>query len=181
MFRVFFKLIYKIIGWKVVGDFVEGQKKSVVLVAPHTSAVDFPIGIAARNIIKQSIKFMAKKELFTGFRGMILRALGGYPVDRKKHSNMVDAVVEIFNKEESFNLCITPEGTRKYAEKWKSGFYYIALNAKVPIVMIGFDFKKKEVQIQPPFTPTGNYEADLEFMKSYFRGVTGKIPEYGVR
>jgi len=181
MKRLLFTFIYRLIGWKVTGEWIADQKKSVVVVAPHTSSVDVPVGVLARGIKKLDIKFVAKKELFTGIRGTILRALGGYPVDRSKRTNFVDAVVDIFNREESFNLCITPEGTRKYAEKWKSGFYYIAMKANVPIIMIGFDYKKKEVQIQPPFTPTGNFELDMEFIKGYFRGVTDRVPEWGVR
>ena len=180
MKRAFFLLVFKIWGWKVIGDFEPGQKKSVVVVAPHTSSIDVPVGVCARAIRRLDIKFLGKKELFTGIRGALLKYLGGYPVDRSKNTNLVDAVVDIFNREETFNLCITPEGTRKYAEKWKTGFYYMAMKARVPIVMIGFDYKKKEVQIQPPFTPTGNFEQDLAFIKGYFKGVTGRIPAYGV-
>ena len=152
-----------------------------MIVAPHTSNWDFFVGLAARSILKLDTKYVAKKELFRFPFGWIFRILGGYPVDRSQHNNFVDAVCDIYNKRESFSICLTPEGTRSYAPVWKTGFYYIAMQTKVPIILVGFDYKSKTVFAEPPFTPTGDIENDIEFMKNYYRKMTGKHPEQGIR
>ena len=94
---------------------------------------------------------------------------------------MVDQVVELFQQHEEFIITITPEGTRSYVPEWKTGFYRIAHKAGVPIVMVGFDFEHKVVEYREPFYPTGDMEADMEFIKSYYRSIKGKHPEKGVR
>ena len=109
-----------------------------------------------------------------------MRALGGYPVDRSKNNNLVDSVVEIFNEKERFAIALAPEGTRKKVKRFRSGFYHIAAKAGIPIVMVGFDFKRKLVEIQEPFNTTGNFEDDMNVIWSYFAGVAGKNPDLGV-
>ena len=103
---------------------------------------------------------------------------GGAPVDRSKNNNLVDAIVDIFESREEFRLGLSPEGTRKKVEKWRTGFYYVAKTANVPIVMITLDFGRKENKISEPFYPTDDKEADFKFMRSFYEGVEGKIPEY---
>jgi 1-acyl-sn-glycerol-3-phosphate acyltransferase len=92
----------------------------------------------------------------------------------------VASISRIFNSREEFRLALSPEGTRKKVEKWRSGFYYIARAAKVPIVMVAFDFGKKEVKISDPVWPTDDREQDFKTYKEFYKGVEGKIPEYGV-
>jgi len=172
------KFIFKIIlGWKLVGNFPKNLKKYVIIAAPHTSWQDFPIGILARNTSGIKINFIGKDSLFKGPFGFIFRSLGGTPVDRSQSNNLVDAIVDVFNSKEEFRLALLPEGTRKKVERWKTGFYYIAKGAKVPIVMATLDFGKKQVKISEPYYPTDDIQKDFEYFKSFYIGVLGKKPE----
>ena len=110
--------------------------------------------------------------------GWYLKKIGGSPLDRTSGQNKVEAIAELFKDKEEFRLALSPEGTRKKVEKWKTGFYYIAIKANVPIIMFTFDFENKKNHISNPFYPTGNIEKDLKFMRDFYRGVIGKIPEY---
>lgn len=100
--------------------------------------------------------------------------MGGYPVNRSKSTRLVDKVIEIFNKEEQFIVAIAPEGTRKKVKEWKSGFYYIAAGAQVPIVMCGLDYRKKEFAISKPVFPTGEYERDMNEIRRFYSDKKGK-------
>jgi 1-acyl-sn-glycerol-3-phosphate acyltransferase len=177
---MFYTIIYKILGWKIKGSIAPEIKKYVMIVAPHTSNLDFFVGLAARSMLRLKTKYLAKKDLFKPPFGWIFYALGGFPVDRSKNTNMVDKVVEIFNQHDNFSICITPEGTRKYAAVWKTGFHKIALQAKIPIIMVAFDYATKTVYAEPPFYPSEDMQADLLKIKAYYRQFKGKNPENGV-
>ena len=107
-------------------------------------------------------------------------AFGGYPVDRSKKNNLVDSIVDIYNSKDEFFVTIAPEGTRKKVNKLKTGFYYIALKAKIPILMIGLDFKKKLILISKLFYVSGNVDKDMDSFIDFYRPITGKIPENGL-
>lgn len=172
------KLIYfKILGWDLENNFDPSIKKCLVIVAPHTSNFDFFIGILVRKIMNVHIDFIGKQELFRWPYGWYFRKIGGSPVDRSKNQKKVDAIVELFKEHEIFRLALSPEGTRKKVERWKTGFYFIALEAEVPIIMASFDFRKKLVKISHAFYVTGNFEEDFSRILNYFKGVEGKIPE----
>lgn len=174
----FWKFIFcTLMGWKYEGMFPSELKKYVVIAAPHTSWLDFPIAILARNASGEKINFIGKNSLFKGPFGWMFKALGGAPVDRSKSNNLVDAIVDIFNSREQFRLGLSPEGTRKKVEKWKTGFYYIAKGAEVPIVMATLDFGNKRIKISEPFYPTEDREKDFEYFHSFYEGVQGKHPE----
>ena len=151
------------------------------MVMPHTSWHDFYIAIICRGATGIDINWVGKKELFRFPFGWLFYALGGYPVDRSKHTNMVDKVLEIFNSYDNFSICITPEGTRKYAPIWKTGFHKIALKGNLPIVMVAFDYATKTVFVEKPFYATENIDGDLEKIKTYYRKFKGKNPEFGVK
>ena len=172
-------IYYKILGWKAVGfsDF-DSVKKAVIIAAPHTSWVDFPLGILLRSVINMKTNFVGKKELFVFPIGWVFRALGGAPIDRHTKENKVEAIAKLFADKEEFRMAMSPEGTRKKVDKWRTGFYYIAKTAKVPIIMATLDFGKKENKISEPFYPTDDKEADFKFMRSFFKDTVGKIPEY---
>ena len=173
--------ILALFGWKVEGYIPEDLRKYVVIAAPHTSAVDFPLGVFARSAIGRDIKFIGKKSLFRPPFGWLMRKLGGYPVDRKKSQNFVDSIVEIFNKHDDFAIAIAPEGTRKKVDRFRTGFYYIAKGAGIPIIMTRFDFARKVVEFDPePFWPTDDVEGDLQKIWDHFKGVPGKRPEYSI-
>tara|TARA_B110000008_G_C16767179_1_gene483083 strand:- start:192 stop:731 length:540 start_codon:yes stop_codon:yes gene_type:complete len=167
----------RVLGWRLVGDFPKHLKKYVVIAAPHTSWKDFPIAILARNSSGEKVNFIGKNSLFKGPFGFIFRSLGGTPVDRSKSSNMVDAIVQIFDNKEEFRLGISPEGTRKKVSKWKTGFYYIAKGAKVPIVMATLDFENKQIKFSEPYDTTDNKEKDFKYFHNFFKGVKGKHSE----
>lgn len=165
----------------MVGQVPAELKQYVMIVAPHTSNWDFIVGLAARSILRLDIKYVAKKELFRFPFGWFFKALGGYPVDRSKSTNFVDAVVDLFKSKPEFSICITPEGTRSFAPEWKTGFYYIAQKAALPVVMVGFNYEKKQVEVKEPYVLTGDMNKDLEYMKNYYRQIPGKNPEQGIR
>ena len=170
-------ILYKLLGWKAVGSFPKDLKKYVIIAAPHTHWLDFPLGISIKYAEGIPADFIGKASLFKPPFGFIFRALGGVPVDRTKSTNKVDAIVDVFNNREQFVLGMSPEGTRKRIDQWKSGFYYIAKGANVPIIMTTLDFGNKEVKISKPFYTTDNKEADFKFIQDYFKSVKGKIPE----
>ena len=164
----------KIMGWKLVHDFPQNLKKYVVIVAPHTSWHDFPIGVLARNTSGTSINFIGKNSLFKWPFGFIFRKLGGVPVDRSRSNNLVDAIVQVFDEKEQFRLALSPEGTRKKVDKWKTGFYYIAKGANVPIVMATIDFGKKQVEVSKPYYPTDDKDKDFDYFYSFFNSNMAK-------
>lgn len=172
------KFIYfKVLGWKLNGSFPDVDK-CVVIVVPHTHWLDFFLGLLVRKVVGQEINYIAKKSLFAPPFGWFFRWTGGAPVDRSKNSNMVDSVSRIFNEREVFRFALAPEGTRKKVERLKTGFYHIAKKAQVSLVMVAFDFGKKEVKIGEPFYPTDNMEEDFDRIHQFYKGVTGKVREY---
>lgn len=173
------KAIFKLIGWKNAGHHPGHIKKAVVIAVPHTSNWDFPIGIMSRASWNINIRFVGKKSLFKPPLGWYMKWMGGYPVDRTKHTNFIEAVTNIYKREDEFMLCLAPEGTRKKVRKLKRGFYFIAKNANVPIILVKFNFKLKEVNYSEPFYVTDNIHADLAYIYDYFRDVPGKIPANG--
>ena len=170
-------ILCTLLGWKFEGNFPTDIKKYVVIAAPHTSWVDFPIAILARMSSGIMINFIGKASLFNGPFGFFFRALGGTPVDRTKSNNLVDAIVDIFNSKEEFRLGLSPEGTRKKVKTWKTGFYYIAKGANVPIVMATLDFENKKLKISAPYYTTDSKEADFKHLKGFYLNVKGKNPE----
>lgn len=171
--KVFWRVILKITGWKINSEVPEGLQKYIIAVAPHTSNRDFFIGLMARGIMGFRSSFMGKSSLFRFPLGIIFRALGGIPVDRSKNHNMVDQISKIAIERDRFILAIAPEGTRKKVQKWKSGFYYIAYKARIPIVFAQLDWANRQVNFLKPFYPAGDFEAELPVMKSFFTGIRG--------
>ena len=176
------KFIYfKLLGWKVTGNTnfsKDSIKKAVIIAVPHTSWHDFYIGVLLRKITGVKTNFVGKKELFTWPFGYYFRAIGGKAIDRTSGQNKVEAISKLFNESEEFRLTLAPEGTRNKVENWKTGFYYIAKTANVPIIMFTLDFKNKQNKISEPFYTTDDIEADFKAMKSFFEAVEGKIKAY---
>ena len=170
-------ILQSLLGWKVENGFPKAPKKYIIIVAPHTSWVDFPIAILARMSQGMMVNFIGKSSLFKWPFGYFFRALGGTPVDRGASNNLVEAVIDVFNSKEEFRLGLSPEGTRKKVEKWKTGFYYIAKGAKVPIVMATLDFEYKKVKISEPYYVTDDLEEDFIIFKTFFKNIKGKNSE----
>jgi 1-acyl-sn-glycerol-3-phosphate acyltransferase len=176
------KLIYKFIflrlmGWKIVGEIDKKLEKCVFIVIPHTSWFDFFIGIFTRGIIGVELNWLGKKELFGFPLGWYFRYMGGAPLDRKGGLNMVDSIAQVFENRKIFRLGLSPEGTRKKVIELKTGFYYIAEKANVPIIPVAFNYGKKEVNFGSPFYTTGDIDGDLKIVLPHFKDVLGKIPE----
>lgn len=176
------KFIYfNLLGWKAVGNtnFSSNTvKKAVIIAAPHTSWHDFYIGVLLRAVLNIKTNFVGKKELFVFPIGWFFRALGGAPINRQSKENKVQAIAELFKEHDEFRITMAPEGTRKKVEDWRTGFYYIAKEAKVPIIMFTLDFENKQNKISEPFYTTDDIEADFKFIYNFYKGVKGKIPEY---
>lgn len=171
------KIILKIMGWKINCEMVINFDKAVLVVAPHTSTTDFWIGRLTFWCLGLPIKFVVKKEFFKFPFGFFLRAMGGVPVDRQKSAGAIEQVTMIFDDYDKVFIAITPEGTRKYTENWKKGFYYIALRAKVPIILCYLDYKKKEGGMGEVIMPGGNIDSDMKKVFDFYSGVTAKYPE----
>lgn len=182
MKKQFYKWIFfGLMGWRIEGSIDPAIKKCVMMVMPHTSAHDFYLGIFTRGITGLEMNWVGKKELFRFPLGFYFRYMGGEPLDRAGGLNKVDSIAGIFQRKETFRLAVLPEGTRKKTDVLKTGFYYIALKANVPIIPVAFDFGKKIVNLGKPLMPTGNLEQDLSILNEHFIGVLGKIPEKGFK
>jgi 1-acyl-sn-glycerol-3-phosphate acyltransferase len=168
---------FQALGWRA--DYREPPySKYVVIVWPHTSNLDFLIGfIFSRAYGLPQPHFLAKNNYFKGPVGWLGRKVGGIPVDRSKSTNFVDQVAAEFARRDEFVLAVTPEGTRSKTQYWKSGFYYMALAANVPVVMATIDFPKKLITYGAWFMPSGDLEADMEIIRKHYAGAVGRHPE----
>ncbi|SRR5690554_381470 len=175
------QFIFWITGWKVVGKIPKELKKFVMVAAPHTSNWDLLYARAAYYILNINVRYTIKKELFFFPLGVFLRQIGGIAIDRTTKENKVDSMSRMFEREDELALLVTPEATRSYAPEWKKGFYYIALAANVPIICGYLDYKKKHAGIGPIIYPSGDYEKDLNKLLKFYRTITPKYPEKGVK
>lgn len=174
------QFILRLLGWRIAGFPGPPPPKYIVAVAPHTSNWDFPLGLLIRSAVGERIHFLGKHTLFYPPLGWIMRALGGFPVDRRHRGNLVDAVVDIFSRHKRFAISIAPEGTRKKVDKLKTGFYYIAKKAGIPILICTFDYSSRTVTFGPLFNPGDDTEEDMKTITGYFKDVKGKHPEKGL-
>ena len=172
-------IFFRLMGWKIIGNIDPHIVKCVMMVMPHKSWHDFYLGIFTRGIIGSEMNWVGKKELFRFPLGRYFKYMGGTPLDRRGGLNKVEAIAAIFNNKTVFRLAIAPEGTRKALSSLKTGFYYIAMQANVPIIAVAFDFGKKEVRFVAPFYPTGNLNKDMFALGIHFIGVKGKISANG--
>lgn len=179
MIKAISKFIFtKILGWKLVGDFPKDLKKYIVIGAPHTSWRDFYVALLGRNALGAKINFIAKKSLFKFPLGIFFRAIGGAPVNRSKSTNLVDAIVNMFKIRDEFRLALSPEGTRQRVEKWKTGFYFIAKGANIPVVMMAFDFGNKAIKVSEPVYTTDSMENDFKVYLDFYKDIVGAKPEF---
>lgn len=155
-------------GWKV-SITTPYLKKCVICVAPHTSNWDFLLGLAAYKSLGREANFLMKKFWFFFPLGIILRRLGGIPVDRKRKGySLTENIINDFNTSDYINLAVTPEGTRSRRSEWRTGFLYIAYGAKVPILLGLIDFKNKIIRIEKEYHPTGDVSKDMSAIKKYY-------------
>ncbi len=171
------KTVLKITGWRVEGRVPADIPKSVMIVAPHTSNWDFPIGLMASFALELKGYWVGKHTLFRRPFGGLMRWLGGIPIDRGSSKNFVEQAADYFRERENFILVLAPEGTRKRVDEWKTGFYYIARAAGVPIICAFLDYNRKVAGIGPAIFPTGDIRADMQKIREFYRGIGAKRPE----
>ena len=169
-------LYLKMIGWRREGSLPD-IPKYVMIVAPHTSNWDFPIGLAFAFDLKLRGYWLGKDSIFQWPLHGFFRWLGGIPIDRSRSSDVVAQMVQIFKERAKLTMVLAPEGTRKKVAYWKSGFYHIARGADVPIVLAFIDYLRKAGGIGPVFKPSGDIETDMEYIRAFYATVTGKHPE----
>lgn len=170
-------LILRLKGWKYLGEMPPGVSKCVMIAAPHTSNWDLPYTLMVAFALRINIHWMGKESIFKPpFRGL-MKWMGGIPVDRSKANDLVAASVQQLKEASSLILIVPPEGTRSKVTYWKTGFYWIAHGAGVPILLGYLDFAKKEGGIAGAFMPTGDIEKDMVEIKAFYATVTGCKPQ----
>ena len=165
--------ILRLLGWRIDGV-IPDLPKFVIIAAPHTSNWDFIVGIAGKLALRLRVLWLGKDSLFRFPSGVVMRALGGMPVDRSTSNAVVTNVVEEFARRDRLVVALAPEGTRKRVERWRTGFYHIAHGAAVPIVTVAINWRERALQIGAPFVTTGDVDADLAALQGRFAGVEGR-------
>jgi len=165
----------KLAGWQVQGSLPPEAQRSVLIAAPHTSNWDLPYTLMVAFALRLNVHWMGKASIFRFPFGGLMRWLGGMAVDRSKCNNLVAASANAITRARgALQLIVPPEGTRSKTCYWKTGFYHIALAAKVPIVMAYMDYSRKISGLGPLFYPTGDLEADMLTIKAFYAPFKGK-------
>lgn len=169
--------LMKIMGWRTVGE-IPNIPQAVVLALPHTSNMDGLFALPCLFALDIKISIMGKHTLFKfPVLAQLLGWMGIIPIDRENKGSVLQASIDKFKTGEPLFLGLSPEGTRKYTEKWRTGFYYLAVGANVPILPVALDYKTKEVRFLSPIYPTGDIEADLPKIYIQYQGVMPRHPE----
>jgi len=169
------RLILRLTGWRT--EVIPPHTSRYVMIgAPHTSNWDFFAMLLLMTVERIPIRWMGKDSLFKWPLGIFMRSLGAIPVNRRENTNLVDQIVALFDENDELIIGLSPEGTRRKTSRWRTGFYYIALKANVPIVMAYVDYKHKVCGLGPSFKPTGDIQADFEIVRGFYTGIIGKKP-----
>jgi 1-acyl-sn-glycerol-3-phosphate acyltransferase len=176
IFRLISNMIMRSVGWRVDGKLPD-IPKFIIVGAPHTSNWDFVLFLGIIFHLKADARYMGKAELFRPPHGWFFYWCGGIPVDRRKSTGLVDQMVDVCNRSEKFILVIAPEGTRHHVTEWKRGFYHIAKNANIPIVMAKVDGRQKIAHVGEVFHLTEDAEADMRSIQEVFAGLEGINPK----
>ena len=168
--------LLNLLGWELVGQLPE-TRKFVLVAAPHTSNWDFLYMYLVAKILGIPINWMGKEELFKGPMGPLSRALGGIAVKRGQSMNMVQQMAQAFAERDVLVLAVPPAGTRHKTNYWHSGFYYIAMEAGVPVVLGFVDYGRKRVGFGPSFMPSGDVKADMDIARAFYADIQGKFPD----
>jgi 1-acyl-sn-glycerol-3-phosphate acyltransferase len=168
-------LFLRLNGWKVEGALPASAQRCVLIAAPHTSNWDLPYTLMVGFALHLNLYWMGKASLFRWPFGALMRWLGGVAVDRARSSNLVAASAQALREADGLlQLVVPPEGTRGKARHWKTGFYFIALQAQVPIILAYMDYGRKVGGLGPVFVPTGDIDADMPEIKRFYAGVQGR-------
>ncbi len=174
------KFIMKLLGWKITGNYPYQLKKKLIIGAPHTSNWDFIIGVLVKGALQDDLKYIGKASLFRPPLGWIMKALGGMPLEENKSISLVQKVVNLYGNNENLTIAMSPEGQRKKTDRFRTGYYYIAKGAKIPVLPVHLDFGNKRFHFLDPFYPSDETEKDLAYIESLFVGIEGYRPEDGL-
>jgi 1-acyl-sn-glycerol-3-phosphate acyltransferase len=175
LLRAFSIAFLKLSGWKIEGSLPSKHSKFVLIAAPHTSNWDLPYTLMVAFALRLNIYWMGKRQLFRWPFGGLMRWLGGVEVNREQSNNLVTAAAQaLVAAKGPVQLTVPPEGTRSKTRYWKTGFYWIAHTAQVPIVLAYMDYERKLSGLGPVFTPTGDIGADMVKIKAFYAQFKGK-------
>lgn len=177
--RALARLLLRLSGWRVEPD-ARLRPPAVLIGAPHTSNWDFVLLLGAMLVLRLDIRWMGKHSLFRFPFAGLMRWLGGIPIDRRQAHNRVADMVAAFAEDPNLILCITPEGTRKKVERWKTGFYRIAEGAGVPVLLTVIDAERKSLRLLDLFQPSGDLDRDLPQIQRYYIDFRGLRPEFSL-
>jgi len=180
MIKTIAKLIFKLQGWKTEGVLPPRPHKFILLCGPHTSNWDVLYGLGAASIRKLDMRMLVNKKMFKPILGTILKSAGGIPVNKEAKEGVVSKAIQLFNENKEFVLTINPEGGKAKTNKFRTGFYHIAIQANVPIVMCYFDYERKVLGISEQFHLTGDMQNDFQYIWDYYKKIPGKFPEHGI-
>jgi len=173
--RAIARSIFRLMGWRT--QVIPPPTSRYVLIGvPHTSNWDFIVALLLMAAESIPIRILGKDSLFRGPMGVFMRSLGAIPVNRREKTNLVDQVAAKFDEYDELVIGISPEGTRKKTSRWRTGFYYIALKADVPIVMAYLDYGNKVCGLGPSFKPSGDIQADFLIIRDFYSEIVGKYP-----
>lgn len=164
-------------GWKVRYKPLPGPH-GVAIVYPHTSNWDFPVGLLSKWALGLPFHWLGKEALFRGPLAGLMRSWGGVAVERSSSTGATQRLAEKMRDSEWFWLALAPEGTRAYKPHWRSGFYHLALTAKVPLVIVYLDYPNKELGVVDSIRLTGDQDQDMAAIAAAFRGHEGKHPQF---
>lgn len=170
--------LFRWAGWRVEGA-LPAAPKFVIIAAPHTSNWDFPLMLAVALSMRMPIRWMGKDAMFRWPFGPMMRALGGIAIDRSKANNIVTQTIAMFGAADALAIAIPPEGTRASVTRWKTGFYNIAVGAGVPIALGFLDYRRKIGGIAGTFYPTGDIDADMTVIRTFYEGIASHRSVHG--
>ena len=178
LLRLIFLPIAWLIGWRCPRPIPHDLKKCVIVVAPHTSNWDFVLFIVLVLAYGMRVNALMKHSAFIGPLGWLLRYCGAVPIDRRRPTARITAIVKLFSSRDRLNLVITPEGTRGPRTHWKTGFFHIAQAADVPIVVAYLDARKKEVSMGYQFQPKqAELEPEMKKLYAFYDQYEGINPQ----
>ena len=169
-------LALRLLGWKLEGERPTASR-FVMVAEPHTAARDLPLMLAVAFAFKVKHHWIGKQELFQGWRKPVMSWLGGLPISRSGSGNEVDRIARHFEGREKIAVGISPGGSRAKSDHWRSGFYWIAVKAEVPILLSFLDFKARRTGVGPLIQPSGDFEKDVAEMRKFYAGMEGKYPD----
>ncbi len=172
------RAVLKLAGWRVEGALPASARKCVLIAAPHTTNWDLPLTLMAAFVLRLNPYWMGKSSIFKPPFGAVMRWLGGISVQREQSNNLVAAsAAALVAADGPVQLIVPPQGTRSGVTEWKTGFYYIAQTARLPILLAYIDYPNKRVGLGPVFETTGDIERDMAEIKAFYAPMRGKQGE----